>query len=1290
MKRWLKNAKVASAIGFLILILLIWFVGPYIGLESAEKRMFWIFGVMMLWVLTLLVGQMLANRAGGLIEKMLQRQADDAVMGASADKRAEVNLLRQRLLGAIDTLKTSKMGKARGNAALYELPWYMIIGHPAAGKSTAILQSGLTFPFSDKNGVQGVGGTRNCDWFFATEGVLLDTAGRYATQSEDRVEWLEFLKLLKRYRSKAPVNGILVAISLPELAQHQSEGFAIYARQIRERIHEIEDTFGLQVPIYLVFTKIDLLGGFSQFFEDAGDDERNRVWGSTLTHDQGAGFKIGHVVGQQFEQLYRGLRQIGEEKLGNNRGNAAKASLFAFPIEFHALKDAICRFVELLHEDDPYHARPLLRGFYFSSALQEGVPRIAAATRVAGQFDLERAGFDTRQAPASYSYFLRDLFREVLFPDQHLITRQTKPSGSRWRLAGMAAGLVALALIAGGLTWSFIGNQKLLVAIEGDRAKATKLVATNRLYDQLQGLALLQGRLEELQHYRVEGHPWQIGMGLYQGDKLEQSLRKQYFDGVRTVMLDPVKTRLETALVELAQAGPGPDKPDPAPQAADAPAKPEQPAAPRQPRPRKPGGGGLPVIPLTQGEGGFMRASFDGVRGQVVHADYRGMDGGFVRVDSRSQQARQLAAAAAAKVQQQAAAKPAPQTLDAGYNALKTYLMLAQQQRMEQAHLSDQLPRYWRPYLEERRGERSIDEVNALAERVVAFYVSQLTAPDLPLIKNQDRVVADARDTLRGSLTRLSAKERVYNELKARANTRFAPLSVSRILGGKDANIVAGSAMVPGAFTREAWEKYMSQAIDEASRGEIKSDDWVLASSIQDNLGKDADVDKNRAELEALYRSDYADAWKKFLQGVAIAEQGSLAQAAEATGRLADKQSSPIKLLLVRAAYETAWDNPSELHNKLESAKKSVIDKTTEFLKGDSEAPQAAQGQFGPLGMQFATLAVVAGKNNQESALMTGYLEQLGKLKGKLQQLAANDDQATASRQLMQATLGGSGSEFADTLQYVDNTMLGSADATSKEILRPILVRPLLQSYATLLTPVETDLNQAWQREVYGQWRTLAAKYPFSDSQNEAPMSEIARFVKPNEGTLDKFVDKYLDGLVLKRGGQLVPRSWGNQGVRFNPAFLAGAGRLSSLGGNLMQEGDNSRFELQPVPTPGLSEITLEIDGQTLRYRNGPQPWQSFTWPGNGGAQGARIQVVAFNGASSVVANQPGRMGFMRLISQARVADADTNAGQLEWRIKSGNGDSDAVKMNFRMVSGVNPLQLSGLRRLGLPERITQ
>ena len=1302
MWKLLRNTKLASALGFLILISLIWLLGPFVGLVSPDARLLWIVCVMVVWVVALLVGRVISDRAGSLLEKVLRRQTDDAVIGASAEQRRDVAQLRQRLLSAIDTLKTSQLGKTSGKAALYELPWYMVIGHPAAGKSSAILHSGLDFPFGDKQAVQGVGGTRNCDWFFTTGGVLLDTAGRYSTQREDRPEWLEFLKLLKKYRSKAPANGILVAISFPELVQHKSEQFTVYARQVRERINEIDDAFGIKVPIYLVFTKIDLLGGFSQFFEDFSDEERQTVWGATLSHDQGAAFDAGRVVGQQFDVLHRGLVQLGCDKLANNRGNVSRPALFAFPIEFNGMREALCKFVELLFQDDPYHSKPLLRGFYFTSALQEGSPRLATSNRVSNVFDLSQRGFDAVQPPASNGFFLRTLFKDVIFPDRHLITQQVKPASSRFRLAGMVLGLCCLAVLAGGITWSFIGNQKLVANASEELLVARKLAESGELSDRLKGLQVLQLRIEQLSHYRNEGYPFRLGMGLYQGTQVERTLRKEYFAGVRDVMLVPVKASLEQTLSGLREATPQP-APTPTQPPAQTP-EPEKPAPNAAPKPL--GRGPLPIIPISNRDSNGLH---NGAR--ITAAVYR-PDGAIPFIAIRTQGTRlqtnssntivrQSLAAELALATQSSSAGTQPKTsgLEDSYNALKTYLMLKQKERMEVSHLSDQLPKYWRPWLNANKGKINQEEINRLAERIVAFYVSQIGEDDLPLIENREDLVGQSRDVLRGAFRRLSASERVYNELKARANTQFAPMTVGRMLNSRDLDLVIGSSTLPGAFTREAWDKYFRSAITEASKGEIKGDDWVLASTSLENLSKDGNIERNRQELETLYKAEYAREWKKFLQGIAIQDFGTLENAALSLGKLSDAQSSALKLIFAKAAYETAWDNPSQISKSLETAKNSVIQRTEKLVLGNNSPPPAIglPAQLGEVGAKFALLSSLTAAGDGGRMPLSVYLDILAKLKVKLAQIAANPEPGTPARQLMQATLSASGSEFAEALTLVDGVLLNNASDEAKEIVRPLLVRPLIQAYATLIPPVEQDINRLWQAEVINVWRGLASKYPFADSANEASMAEIAKFLKPGEGVLPRFIDKNLNGLVTKRGEQLIPRTWANLGVAFNPAFLSSVARLTSAGTTVLQDGDGTKFELQPVPTPGLSEILIEVDGQILRYRNGPQPWTSFAWPNapERSAQGARIQVVSFSGASTSVANFNGRLGLMRLLSQARKDEHGGDTAQLEWRFNTGNGgpggesEGGTVRFNFRVVSGANPLSLSGLRRLGLPEKIT-
>src|SRR5260370_24667376 len=121
---------------------------------------------------------------------------------------------------------------------------------PGAGTTPAVRHSGLVFPYLDPSGggVRGVGGPRNCDWWFTNEAILLDTAGRYATEADDHDEWMSFVDMLKRYRSRKPINGLIVAISVTYLMEATDEQGASYAKRLRARIDELTERLPTGVP----------------------------------------------------------------------------------------------------------------------------------------------------------------------------------------------------------------------------------------------------------------------------------------------------------------------------------------------------------------------------------------------------------------------------------------------------------------------------------------------------------------------------------------------------------------------------------------------------------------------------------------------------------------------------------------------------------------------------------------------------------------------------------------------------------------------------------------------------------------------------------------------------------------------------------------------------------------------------------------------------------------------------------------------------------------------------------
>ena len=279
-----------SFVGTALLAVLLWLFGPlWSALEGWGIRLALV--VLMLSIsagVNLLLDMRRRRREAALTAGVAHAPPDLGAVAAAEEAAA----LHEKLATALSLLK-----KARGTKGyLYEQPWYTIIGPPGAGKTTALLNAGLRFPLAAEMGqgaVSGVGGTRLCDWWFTEDAVLIDTAGRYTTQDSDaavdRAGWDAFLDLLKRTRERQPLNGVIVAIAIADIAGAPREERLAHAHAVRRRIKELDERLGVRLPVYAVFTKADLIAGFTEFFDDLDRDRRAQVWGVTFALAQAEG-----------------------------------------------------------------------------------------------------------------------------------------------------------------------------------------------------------------------------------------------------------------------------------------------------------------------------------------------------------------------------------------------------------------------------------------------------------------------------------------------------------------------------------------------------------------------------------------------------------------------------------------------------------------------------------------------------------------------------------------------------------------------------------------------------------------------------------------------------------------------------------------------------------------------------------------------------------------------------------------------------------------------------------------
>ena len=284
---WLRIA--AILVGALALTLLIWFGGPFVAF--GEVRPFESFWVRLPIAIVLMLGA-LGWIAWIVIKRRRAVAALSEAMGKEEAQAGDGAALSAAMRDALATLRRTR-GKDGGDY-LYDLPWYVIIGPPGAGKTTALVNSGLKFPLARGGqapaAVAGAGGTRYCDWWFAEEAVLIDTAGRYTTQDTDtraeRTSWLAFLDLLKANRPRQPINGVMVAISVEDLLTSSQDEITAHAEAIRARLLELNERLKVDFPVYAVFTKADLIAGFNEFFGALSDRLGRRpvyLFGAAMT-----------------------------------------------------------------------------------------------------------------------------------------------------------------------------------------------------------------------------------------------------------------------------------------------------------------------------------------------------------------------------------------------------------------------------------------------------------------------------------------------------------------------------------------------------------------------------------------------------------------------------------------------------------------------------------------------------------------------------------------------------------------------------------------------------------------------------------------------------------------------------------------------------------------------------------------------------------------------------------------------------------------------------------------------
>lgn len=1130
-----------AILGLIAIALVIWFVTPlfafagYAPFESELARLLLILIIVGFFVIRAIVRKLRSRRNNAKLLEGLVKNTDAPVSAGQALSASEVATLRQRFEDAVRVLKESQAAQAAKKGGLsrllalgstrhlYELPWYVFIGAPGSGKTTALINSGLRFPLAEKLGahqIKGVGGTRNCDWWFTDEAVLIDTAGRYTTQdsnqSVDSEAWKGFLGLLKKHRPRQPLNGVLLTVSIGDLLSFTEDQAQRHADTLRARIQELYSELNTRIPVYVLVTKSDLIAGFSEFFADLGKEARDQVWGVTFAQEADT-----QLITQALPEKLLALRQQVElmmvSRLQQESDLFRRARMIAFDQQLALVDRLLNGFLEKVFAPSGFDHPLMVRGVYFSSGTQEGSPIDRVMASLGGAFGLERRILPP-QLGSGKSFFITRLLRDVVFAEQRIGGTNLKWERRRslFRLAAMASVcLVTLGLL---IAWAFSYSRNTAYIDEVNvKLKAVQgVVADARMAssDDLLGIIPVIDAVYGVSKTPsvAAGVPLTMRYGLYQGDKLDAAAAQAYHSLLRDVFLPRIVNRIESQL--------------------------------------------------------------------------RNVD---------------------------------PNNLEFAYEALKAYVMLFDAEHFDADTLKAWVSLDWEQSLP---GSVTPEQRTALATHLAALFDEGNLISSIPM--NKELV-----STVRNQLLRYPLPDRIFSRLKRQGiGSEIPAFTLERAIGPTAVTVFARKSGkpiaqgVPGLYTYDGYHKGFDKSVESVTKRLTDEEPWVMG--LANEQRRPDDTLKITMEVRRLYLNDYVKTWDSFIDDVTIARAANLQQSIQ-IARVLSAPDSPLTRLMRAMARETTLGKSTAMPAVVGKAKDAIDETKSELSKmlfGATAGPQtAAPG---------STIESIVDDHFASVRSLVSGDEKTAPINSTIQLL--ND---------MYVFLSAVETAQRDKVNLPQSDVPSRAKAESARMPEPL--RTMLQQLSSsgtgqALSNLRETLSSAVGAQI-GQFcnQAIEGRYPFvRNSPRDVARDDFSALFGPG-GKMDEFFNKNLAQYV-----DMSTRPWSFKKVQEqsigDPGNLLQFQRAATIRDVFFRTGGPLRLDFKPVEMdPAITNFTLDVDGQLVKYSHGPQVPQSVLWPGPKGGLQVRVQINPPGPSGTSGAAVDGPWALFRMLDKANI-----------------------------------------------------
>ena len=282
------------------------------------------------------------------------------------------------------------------------------------------------------------------------------------------------------------------------------------------------------------------------------------------------------------------------------------------------------------------------------------------------------------------------------------------------------------------------------------------------------------------------------------------------------------------------------------------------------------------------------------------------------------------------------------------------------------------------------------------------------------------------------------------------------------------------------------------------------------------------------------------------------------------------------------------------------------------------------------------------------------YQEQLKFVRDELQELI---DDPSSSEDIKE--------KLKTARKKVKGLISAEEDTRWSSTMEKLLWPPLEITFEAIGNDVAGTKQRQWCNEVVNPFSRTISGYPFNKNGQDVALADFIAFFEPEKGALWSYYDKALKSAIPLRGNRFERARMGDAAAKYRGNvvnFLNAANEVTTTTFQRGEEGAHIEFDVLIQGAPGIKEIAITVDGEKIRYRNGPEVWGTLTWPGEG-TPGAMVEAHGFGKDADI--EREGEWGLFRLLEAGRVKKLEgTRVFVVQWDFR--DEGAGLINMKFR------------------------